>query len=46
MYTNALDRHIPIINLSKKGRSIEELAASRREYHREYRRRRKEQRCI
>ena len=30
------------INLSKKGRSIEELAASRREYHREYRRRRKE----
>jgi hypothetical protein len=31
------------INLSKKGRSVEEVSESRREYHREYRRRRKEE---
>lgn len=33
------------IDLSKKGKSAEELASNRREYHREYRRRRREGRC-
>jgi hypothetical protein len=30
------------IDLSKKGKTLEELASNRREYHREYRRRRRE----